>query len=677
MGVKDFSFLPSFLGSVHCHYLMSDLKKCGLTFPRELLYATLEVLEEIYPESKIFRQGIDGYKNATILMPDGSTRKQTNGVNLGMMNEYVSFIMGCLVELWIEQRGHDDAEALMYNDDQIIRFSRREILELNVQDLAEIGLDWDEFMESYGLVVHEKKSFWSNRGCFLEVYGRPGKLTYTTYKEGQYIGNLYWSLLAYNICEAKEFCASIISDIPEHYMEKALLVLESIIELWGYEFSPRELAYSFPIGWIRERNDFGEYTLFDEIIEADVLKEDLYLIQVAKVTRPMKYSPSLKKASSAFKRKFDWFISEVTVENSPGFVKRLVENLCPPYLGVRKHDVFDSYQQWYKARRRVWQATRPDDPGEVIAKILRNNPNMHIPEELILGKANSERPDDLWDPFDVPERDSLSLREYLAFAKLFGEYKNFHVDLELTNEELRKVTEYFSFIHPGSELAVALLQYFNKSRVLTYLNMYAYGTGSIPKQILESEETWFPRFIPGIGEVIVFSEHIRSPLRVTYDNYSFSKTYFNEYAPLVAFALDEEIFSKEDILPFSNDLYYHLESEFKEETIEERYHLPSIDLFRTASEASESEYYSAEGDSHPPEEHEVVPPQRRERRLMSREEYLRYQVMGAASNLVYQLGPEARAEYFANYEAPAVSLDEPDVFGSECSDDGAFGSMFE
>jgi len=353
-----------------------------------------------------------------------------------------------------------------------------------------------------------------------------------------------------------------------------------------------------------------------------------------------------------------------------------VENLCPPYLGVRKHDVFDSYQQWYKARRRVWQATRPDDPGEVIAKILRDNPNMHIPEELILGKANSERPDDLWDPFDVPERDSLSLREYLAFAKLFGEYKNFHVDLELTNEELRKVTEYFSFIHPGSELAVALLQYFNKSRVLTYLNMYAYGTGSIPKQILESEETWFPRVIPGIGEVIVFSEHIRSPLRVTYDNYSFSKTYFNEYAPLVAFALDEEIFSKEDILPFSNDLYYHLESEFKEETIEERYHLPSIDLFRTASEASESEYYSAEGDSHPPEEHEVVPPQRRERRLMSREEYLRYQVMGAASNLVYQLGPEARAEYFANYEAPAVSLDEPDVFGSECSDDGAFGSMF-
>jgi hypothetical protein len=583
--------------------------------------------------------------------------------------------MGCLVELWIEQRGHDDVEALMYNDDQIIRFSQREILGLNVQDFAEIGEDWDQFMESYGLVVHDKKPFWSNRGCFLEVYGRPGKVTFTTYKEGQYIGNLYWSLLAYNIVEAKEFCSGLIANLPEHYMEEALKVLASIIELWGYEFSPRERAFSFPIGWIRERNDYGEYTLLDEIYEVDTLKEDLYLIQVAKVSKPLRYSNTLKTSAGAFKSKFDWFISDLTTEKSPGFVKRLVENICPPYLGVRKHEIFDTYQAWMKQRQRVWKDKRPDDPGQVVFKCLKDNPNMHIPEELILGRVMSERPENLWDPFEIPAHESISLREYVAFAKHFGEYKNVKLDLVIDEDGLRKVTNYFSFVHPGSELAVALLQYFNKSRVLSYLNMYAYGTGIIPKCIMESQETWFPRFIPGSGDVIIYAEHIKGPLRVSYDNYMFSVEHFNIYAPYIAHALDQEIFSKEGILPYRNDIYYHLESELEERPAEDVYSLRSVDIFGTAREPSDSEYFSLDEISIQRESEPERPPPR-ERRLMSREEYLRYQITGVAERMDYQGSPEARKEFFETYKEPLVSPDEPDVFGSECSDDGAFGSMF-
>jgi signal peptidase I len=687
MGVKDWHFLPQWLGDVHALYLMSDLKKCGLTFPRQLLFATLEVFLEVYPDADIFRKGIDGYKNATIQLPDGSTRLMTTGVNLGMMNEYVSFIMGCLVELWIDQQGFEDVTALMYNDDQVIRFANPSITGSNSQELQDLGISWDTFMTRHGLSVHDKKSFWSDRGCFLEVYGRPSKITYTLHKETQYLGNLYWSLLSYNIVEAKEFCSGVISNLPERYIEKAISdVLPEIVSLWGYEFSPKECKFSYPIGWVKEQNQYGEYTLFDELYESEPFYEEARLCQIPLVSKPKKFNNSLRTLAKAFKNKYDWFISEINSTKSPAAIKQLVDSLCPPLLGMRKHDVFLVYQEWAKKRQEAYHSSRLVDPTIVITRILRENPKMHIPEELFLKKANYGDQELQIPFFESPSEESISLREYIAFAKYFGEYKNVQVDYLMTPTELRRIGNYFSFPHPGAEIATTLLQTFQKSKVYDFLNKFSYGSGTIPMKLFDKGDYWFPSFIPGKGYVVSAPDYSEEPFRVTYENYLFGVQNFDKYGPLVGHGLDLGIFSREELLPLRDELYQTFIQEFEKQEIEYPDLGGSIDLFRTATAGSDTDFYSMNSSNEqielrsikeepPPKEQKEEPPPRQER-VLTNLEYIQWQFRGVWDRLP-MLGDRSQREgHLEAFQDPSDSFQEPDVFGDECSESGLFESLF-
>jgi hypothetical protein len=689
MRIKNWQFLPYFLSDLRSNYLMSDLKKCGLTFPRKLFYAVLEVCQEIYPKAEIFQKGIDGYKNSTILMPDGSTRLQTTGLNLGMMNEYVSFIMGCIVELWIDKQGFEDVSALMYNDDQIIRFANPGVLGYNVEERTELGESWDNFMIRHGLSVHDKKPFWSDRGCFLEVYGRPGKITYTLYKETQYIGNLYWSLLAYNIVEAKEFCSGVVGNLTEYYREKAKGPLSEIIHLWGYEFSPDEVKFSFPIGWVRETNDDGEYTLFDEIYKADILRGENHLTNIAPVPKPRRYNQSLKKLAGSFRDKYSWFISELTRVQSPEIVKRLSENLCPPNLGIRRHDVYQIYRDWKRNRYKAFKERFPLDPTEVIKRMIRENPDTHIPEEMFLrGRTLKDSGLD-YPVFFVPDDEKISLREYIAFAKEYGMYKNFHVDTKLDASGIRKVANYFSLIHAGAEIGVSMLQTFDKAQVLRYLNLYSYGHAGIRERMFEGTGTWFPSFIPGRGYCILTPDYIKGPIRVSYENLTWANEAFGQYGPLVAYGLDYGVFSIEELTPLRDDFFYLIEYEIEnmripevEATSESKYYTPVESLterirrlFPGAGPPSSKYYTPTEGSTE--EVQAERPRQRREFVPMTHLEYLQYQMAGVFERQIYMAAPEVRAQHFLDYggSAQAAAL-EYDVFEDDMSEDETLGNMF-
>jgi hypothetical protein len=234
MPIKDFSWVGSWLSKRGCQYLMSDQKKCGLTFPRKLIKGLFEVLSEMYPGS-IWDKGIVALDNTYVLLKDGSWKKQTCGTNLGMMNEYVSFITSVLVSSWIEEEGIEDVTPLMYNDDQIIRFES-DFRTGSLPDRIDTGLSWDEYMRAHGLSVHVKKPYWSKAGVFLEIYGYDQSNPYNCKKKAQYIGNLFWSMLSSTVIEAKQFVSGVIGSLPQDYIEYADEAIPRIVNLFPYEF---------------------------------------------------------------------------------------------------------------------------------------------------------------------------------------------------------------------------------------------------------------------------------------------------------------------------------------------------------------------------------------------------------------------------------------------------------
>jgi hypothetical protein len=75
-------------------YWLRDIKKCGLTFPRELFHLVQECLSEKYPEKDFSRFNI--YRNYSIFDENNKPFKTERGYCLGMANNLVTFIQ-CMI----------------------------------------------------------------------------------------------------------------------------------------------------------------------------------------------------------------------------------------------------------------------------------------------------------------------------------------------------------------------------------------------------------------------------------------------------------------------------------------------------------------------------------------------------------------------------------------------------
>nr|USW07195.1 putative RNA-dependent RNA polymerase [Erysiphe lesion-associated ormycovirus 1] len=663
MSYSHFGFLTEWLSSGSSEYLMSDQKKCGLTFPRQILYALLEVLIEMYPDSDTFRLGLNGYKNSLILMPDGQWRSQKRGTNLGMMNEYVSFAMSVLVNLWKEEEGYAGVHALMYNDDQILKFSR-EVIASNSQDMYYVGRSWDGFMESYGISVHEKKPFWSNRGCFLETYGRPYQGGFKLFKTGQYVGNLFWALLASNIVEAKEFTSSVVNSLPERYLDSAREALETIISLWGYEFTPKESKFSYPIGWVMERNYSGQYTLLNELYEANTLdRQELGLIGVASVQKPKRYQRNLKLLGKKFKEKFSWFFKELKEEDSPAFVKQIADTICPPYLGLRRHDKYLIYTEWEQLRRQAY-LKKDHNVGKIIRSLIKERPDYEVPKELIIRCLEKEPEAYDFTYFDISDEDDLSIREYMAVAKHYGKYQNLSIDCEVDDSLLRKFGRYFSFPLVGSKELVSLTQTHSRSDIKSFLNEISYAGGLPLKELLGTESSWFPSFVPGEGTIILAPDYLPTPLRVREETYFAVVNAYQETTPLICYAIDKGMITVLEALKDVEEYLHWFRSDLEETN--GRLFMEEPDPSPVASDSGSDLYgcslYPSDSDK---EDEDKL-------------NYVKWQIQGVMNRLDLQLEPEMRPggrDHTISQELFPMDDDGPDVFGSD--EDDALGGMFD
>jgi hypothetical protein len=266
-------------------YLMSDIKKSGLTFNRHLFNLLIKVLHEKMPT-----WGWDFFKDyggATIDLNNGSKPELIkNGFGLGMMDCVISFTQAVIYNVLLEKEDLNmyHLDAMFWSDDSVIRARMKSGTELDIDPLNDLMDKFNCIASECGIVIHEKKPFATTQGVFLETYGRNFP-RWDTQKRGQYIGCLFETLKAPDIFRAKEVFATLVADVPESMARYVSLALSSIIDYWGYEFSPLEAHMPFECGgWMYFIED-GFNTLFYDAQESED-SEYCKLVKLCMVAKP-------------------------------------------------------------------------------------------------------------------------------------------------------------------------------------------------------------------------------------------------------------------------------------------------------------------------------------------------------------------------------------------------------
>jgi len=258
-------------------YIMSDIKKSGLTYNRNLFNILVKVLHEAMPT-----WGWDdffNYGDATICIPQLSKDPLPlrNGFGLGVMDCVVSFTQACIYNIMVDNHdlGSYHLDAKFWSDDSVIKAKLKVGEELDLPQLYELMDVYNGIASSYGIVVHDKKPYVSKLGVFLESYGSPWRVKWDARKCGQYVGCLFDVLKCPDIFRAKEVFATLLLDVPQILRPWATWAQEVVVSFWGYEFTPEEIWMPFECGGWSYVVDEGWNSFFHKI--QDVPESDIYV----------------------------------------------------------------------------------------------------------------------------------------------------------------------------------------------------------------------------------------------------------------------------------------------------------------------------------------------------------------------------------------------------------------
>lgn len=250
-------------------FWLRDIKKCGLTFPRELLHLIQECLTEKYPDKDF--STFDIYRNYSLFDESGKPFKTVRGYCLGMANNSVTFIQ-CMIYRMLEKRIPESIslEAYFGNDDSLLKISSRdEGSFVDEVDASMIQITDFEILEGLNIMYNTKKSFWSWFPIIFEEYGRPSFRD----KDSRLACALSSALLAPDIKYAKLLTSSL---SLAFWSEGSWITkcLDLITGYWGFEYYPEEINYDYSLGgWISLKSKGCSlalrsiYTLPDRLLE--------------------------------------------------------------------------------------------------------------------------------------------------------------------------------------------------------------------------------------------------------------------------------------------------------------------------------------------------------------------------------------------------------------------------
>jgi hypothetical protein len=229
-------------------YWLRDIKKCGLTFPRQLFHLLQECLVEKYPDKDFSR--FDIFRYYSIWDVDNKPVETVRGYCLGMANNLVTFIQCMLSKMLLKRIGPQiEIEALYGNDDSCLKIWTEDGLVDNIDAMLIQSEDY-YILNRLNIITNDTKSFWSWYPILFEEYGHQDFRT----KHSRIACALSSAMLAPDIKYAKLLTSSIslaLWDNGDWIIEP----LREIISKWGYEYYPQEVNYDYLLGgWVSIRN---------------------------------------------------------------------------------------------------------------------------------------------------------------------------------------------------------------------------------------------------------------------------------------------------------------------------------------------------------------------------------------------------------------------------------------
>jgi hypothetical protein len=225
-------------------FLHRDLKKEGITKPRALLRAMLEVLHEKYPDIEVF--GYISFYDELSLRVNGEVIHPCRGHGLGMANSLTTLMQLAVHELILDELADDfpfiESLPLTINDDFTAGF----------RSSSDLELYWDkedEIMDDLSIFRSPDKSFYCyERFVLAERYFTvSGEYEKTSYQQRE----LLLPLACANITHAKEYFSSVQTYVNSKFVGK---YVNEIRDYFGYEFYPMEFFYPTIVGgWINEK----------------------------------------------------------------------------------------------------------------------------------------------------------------------------------------------------------------------------------------------------------------------------------------------------------------------------------------------------------------------------------------------------------------------------------------
>jgi hypothetical protein len=240
------------LDNIYSYFLHRDIRKEGITKPRNLLKIMLEVLKEEYPDIDIF--GYTSFYEKYQIRLNEEDIFPTRGHGLGMANSLTTLMQLVIHNMIIDELENDmpliESSCLCINDDFVAGFK---VLE----DLEAYWDKEDEVMGELSIIRQPDKSFYSYRRFVIaERYFSLG----VEYEKISYqLRELLLPLSCANVTHAKEYFIA-----AQTYVKSRLVpqYLGEIQSYWGYEFYPTEFIYPSKVGgWINERINSVDMTM--------------------------------------------------------------------------------------------------------------------------------------------------------------------------------------------------------------------------------------------------------------------------------------------------------------------------------------------------------------------------------------------------------------------------------